>query len=410
VQVGRFLAERYEILRPLAEGAMATVWVAFDKTDELEVAIKTISLDAAGWRAEVRDRFMKEARLLSRAKHEHLVGVRDVGETDDGYLFLVLDLLEGQTLAEHLLSKSKLDWSDAAQLAVGITRGVAALHKAGIVHRDLKPANIVLRQTPAGVVPTIIDLGIGKASDVVGDPLLCATLTATGQVLGTPEYMSYEQALGQTDIDARADVWAIGVMLYEMLAGKRPFEAPNTNAVLAAIRRNEIRPLRDVVPSVPPAIARIVDVCLSTNRSERFADAEALLAQLETPAPTPIEEPAAPEKPQKAFPPAEDTKRRPFVMAIVAASAMLCISGIFLYLVGRSNIPATTENPASVKGSSSPESVTSGVTTYASFAPSAAAQRSSAPVCITAPVKPRSMPSSSAKVRVPVSRVNESGF
>jgi serine/threonine protein kinase len=183
VEVGRILAERYEILRPLAEGAMSTVWVATDQNESVDVAIKTISLDAAGWRTEVRDRFMKEARLLARGQHEHLVRVRDVGETDDGYLYLVLDLLDGETLASRLLRETKLVWPEAVELALGLTRGVAALHQAGIVHRDLKPANVVLHQTASGVVPTIIDLGIGKASSVVGDPQLCATLTATGQVL-----------------------------------------------------------------------------------------------------------------------------------------------------------------------------------------------------------------------------------
>ncbi|HMY19024.1 MAG TPA: protein kinase, partial [Polyangium sp.] len=128
MEVGRVLAARYKILRPLAEGAMSTVWVAFDQTDSIDVAIKTISLDAAGWRAEVRDRFMKEARLLARAKHEHLVKVRDVGETDDGFLYLVLDLLEGETLAERLTRETRIPWREAVTLMVAIADGVAALH------------------------------------------------------------------------------------------------------------------------------------------------------------------------------------------------------------------------------------------------------------------------------------------
>jgi len=419
VEVGRVLAERYEIRRPLAEGAMATVWVAFDKTNEVEVAIKTISMDAAGWRAEVRDRFMKEAQLLARGRHEHLVGVRDVGETEDGYLYLVLDLLEGETLADHLSSKTKLDWHAAATLTVGITRGVAALHRAGIVHRDLKPANIVLRQTSTGVIPTIIDLGIGKASALVGDPLLCATLTATGQVLGTPEYMSYEQALGQTDIDARADVWAIGVMLYEMIAGSRPFEAPNTNAVLAAIRRGDIRSLVEVAPEVPPGIAQLIDTCLSTNRSERFADADALLAKLEAAMAAPTIVTKAPEKKSSEEPslPLPSTaarkvspEKRSLLLPGVVMIAVGGGFGFFLFYSANSGMPVATENPVPVKASVAPTASTLHVAPNGAADPSANAAPQSGPPSHTTSPTATTKPAGSTRNRPPVSRVDEAGF
>lgn len=419
MEVGRVLAERYEILRPLAEGAMATVWVSFDKTNNIDVAVKTISMDAAGWRAEVRDRFMKEARLLARGKHEHLVGVCDVGETDDGYLYLVLDLLQGETLADHLSSKTKLDWIEAVTLAIGIARGVTALHQAGIVHRDLKPANIILRQTPNGVVPTIIDLGIGKASALVGDPLLCATLTATGQVLGTPEYMSYEQALGQTDIDARADIWAIGVMLYEMIAGVRPFDAPNTNAVLAAIRRNDMRALREMAPEVPPAIAQIVDTCLSTNRSDRFADAGALLSQLEAALVDPSVAPIAtrkspPEPPKTQAEPlraeSPHSTKRWIVMAGVVGIAVL---GGLVVFASRTEDAATqvpSENSADVKASSAPTGSTLRLASNGAPAPSANVAPQNVPNAPLATSAASAKPVGSVRNRPPVSRVDEAGF
>lgn len=398
---------------------MATVWVAFDKTNNLEVAIKTISMDAAGWRAEVRDRFMKEARLLARGKHEHLVGVRDVGETEDGYLYLVLDLLQGETLADYLSSKTKLAWHEAAALTVGIARGVTALHRAGIVHRDLKPANIVLRQTPNGVVPTIIDLGIGKASAMVGDPLLCATLTATGQVLGTPEYMSYEQALGQTDIDARADVWAIGVMLYEMLAGTRPFDAPNTNAVLAAIRRNDIRPIRDVAAEVPPAIASIIDVCLNTNRSDRFPDAEALLSPLESAIRAPAVVAKTPEKarpetlPARLERPQTSTlrpKKQAFVMASVVAVAALGGLGFLLFRPANTVSQLAAENTTLVKGSSAPVTSTLGVVANGATAASTNAAPQNVPNSQSPSATTTVKPATSIRNRPPVSHVDEAGF
>lgn len=398
---------------------MATVWVAFDKTNNIEVAIKTISMDAAGWRAEVRDRFMKEARLLARGKHEHLVEVRDVGETEDGYLYLVLDLLQGETLADHLSSKTNLAWHEAAALTVGIARGVTALHRAGIVHRDLKPANIVLRQTPNGVVPTIIDLGIGKASAMVGDPLLCATLTATGQVLGTPEYMSYEQALGQTDIDARADVWAIGVMLYEMIAGARPFDAPNTNAVLAAIRRNDMRPLRDVAAEVPPAIAQIIDTCLNTNRSDRFPDAEALLSQLEVAISAPAVVTRTPEKPRPETPPTRldgpqtspfRPKKHAFVMAIVVAIASLGGFGFLFFRPANTAKQLAAEKTADVKATSASALPTPGAAASATSALSAEATPLNISTCHTSVPEVTARPAGSVRNRPPVSRVDEVGF
>ncbi len=402
MEVGRILAERYEILRPLAEGAMSTVWVAFDRTNNIDVAIKTISLDAAGWRAEIRDRFMKEARLLARGKHEHLVGVRDVGETDDGFLYLVLDLLEGETLAERLARETRLEWLDAVTLTLGITRGVAALHQAGIVHRDLKPANVVLHRGPSGVVPTIIDLGIGKASSAVGDPQLCATLTATGQVLGTPQYMSYEQALGQTDIDARTDVWALGVMLYEMLTGSRPFDAPNTNAVLAAIRRHDVRPIRDVAPNVPIAVVRIVQRCLSTNRSERAADAEALSMQLAAATRAPAVDPdeRSHQVPQR---------RQPrFVAAIVSIIAMLSMIAFFMHRTRSAPSLTAREVVADVRGSSV---ASAPVLRLASNVPSAQSTTEPPPnrvqPALTASTRPAS---SSARNRTPLSRIDEAGF
>ncbi len=402
MQVGLILADRYEIVRPLAEGAMSTVWVARDRTTQEDVAIKAISLDAAGWRAEVRDRFMKEARLLARGKHEHLVAVRDVGETEDGFLYLVLDLLEGETLAARLARETKLDWREASTLALGIARGVGALHRQGIVHRDLKPANIVLHQTSYGIVPKIIDLGIGKAEATVGDPELCATLTATGQVLGTPQYMSFEQAQGQSGIDARSDVWALGVILYEMLAGTRPFEAPNTNAVLAAIRRNAVKRLQDVVQGVPASVVAVVDRCLNTERSARFDDADALALALEAA----ITEPSAAQQTIAAHPP------RKFVWALAASAVVVPLVLVTVMRKDDTRAPhVDAELTANVNHASTPPLATSSLVTTEPSALPASPVTEPTQRNVLQKIPPSAQKTPAAKRKsAPVTRVDEAGF
>ena len=282
MEPGRILADRYGILGAIAEGASSIVWEARDAQTGEIVAVKAVSLERAGWRAEVRDRFQQEARLLSVARHQHLVGVRDIGETDDGFLYLILDRLSGETLADRLARPPRLGWRQAAAIAAELSCGLGALHRRGIVHRDLKPANVILHDAGGGSPPVckIIDLGISKSSAAAVDPVLFATLTATGQVLGTPEYMSYEQAVGERDVDARADVWALGVVLYEMLSGRRPFEGQNPNAVLAAIRRGPAPSLAAVSRGTPAALVDVVTRCLGKERDSRYRDGEALSAAL----------------------------------------------------------------------------------------------------------------------------------
>jgi serine/threonine protein kinase len=176
-----------------------------------------------------------------------------------------------------------LSWQEATAIALAIARGLEALHAQGIVHRDLKPGNVILHRADAtsDVVPKIIDLGISKARAAALDPVLRATLTATGQVLGTPQYMSYEQALGDADVDARSDIWSLGCLLHEMLAGQPPFVAPNVNAILAAIRRGNPPPLREAAPGVPAALEALTVRCLRRDRDTRFPDAASLVQALE---------------------------------------------------------------------------------------------------------------------------------
>jgi len=335
VEVGRVLADRYEILGPIAQGASSTVWEARDRGADGEgdatVAVKAVSMERAGWRAEVRDRFQQEARLLTLVGHRHLVGVRAFGETEDGYLYLVLERLTGETLADRLARPARLGWRAAAGIALELARGLAVLHERGIVHRDLKPANVILHRDGDSVVAKIIDLGIGKVGAAAADPVVFATLTATGQVLGTPEYMSHEQALGERDVDARTDVWALGVVLHEMVAGRRPFVGANVNAVLAAIRRSPPPRLDDVARGTPDAIARVVERCLSRAREGRYRDgaelAEALLVAIAR----------GDEEEVRA------SRRR--WLAFAAAAALIAVVGIQLAVRARHASPAIAAAP-----------------------------------------------------------------
>lgn len=277
---GRVIADRYEVLAPIASGAMSAVWEARDQETATVVAVKMISLEQTGWNAEVRDRFQREAKLLSIARHEHLVGVHAIGETEDGYLFLILERLTGETLADRLTHGPRLSWQQAATIALELADGLGALHERGIVHRDMKPANVILHPEGGRTVSKIIDLGISKVGAAAADPAFFATLTATGQVLGTPAYMSYEQAIGERDVDARTDVWALGVVLHEMLAGRRPFEGANVNAVLASIRKGLMPGQTAGGRSAPPAIWRVIQRCLSRDRTERYANGSELRAAL----------------------------------------------------------------------------------------------------------------------------------
>ena len=205
---GRVLGERYHLLRPIAEGSSGEVWAARDEVSGDEVAIKAVSLDRAGWRAEVRDRFLLESRVLRLVHDAHLVGVRDAGETDDGHLYSVLDLLEGDTLADRMAREGRLAPRDARGIALGIARGLGVLHARGIVHRDLKPANVVLHREGETLVPTIIDLGVSKVRVAAADPIFQAKLTATGQVL----------ADGQVS-DVTVQRGAVGAELTEITSG-----------------------------------------------------------------------------------------------------------------------------------------------------------------------------------------------
>jgi eukaryotic-like serine/threonine-protein kinase len=235
------LGGRYRLTRRMAAGGMGHVWEAEDTVLHRLVAIKVLS---EGLSSDPRsaERFRREAQAAAGLSHPNVAGVFDYGE-DDGTQFIVMELLEGETLAQRIGRIGRLDPAEAGRIAGVVAAALEAAHKAGIVHRDVKPGNVML--TPQGEVK-VLDFGIAAASG--------PNLTVTGFTIGTAAYLSPEQAAGERATSA-SDVYALGVVLYEMLSGRPPFTGETPVAVAAAHVSQEAPPLTDVVPGVPAHLA-----------------------------------------------------------------------------------------------------------------------------------------------------------
>ncbi len=238
-QVGSVLCGKYRLDDLLGEGGMGEVWRAANLMLDLPVAIKLIRADLD--RAALRGRLQVEARSVAKLGHPAIVRIYDVGETESGDPFIVMELLHGETLAQ-LLAKGRLSAVHTVQLLLPIIDACSAAHARGIVHRDLKPDNLLIARDDHRVQPKILDFGIAKLTDPRDAN---HHLTEAGTVVGSPDYMSPEQARGREDVDYRTDIWALCVVLYEAITGTTPFVAPNYNALLRSIVEDEPTPLAD---------------------------------------------------------------------------------------------------------------------------------------------------------------------
>jgi pimeloyl-ACP methyl ester carboxylesterase len=264
----------YTVGAPLGRGGMGTVYRARHEALARDVAIKAL---AGAWPADAASfrRFAQEARLLARLNHPNIATVHDLLDVD-GRQYLVMELVEGPTLAE-LLERGALPWREAANIAAQLSDALAEAHAHGIVHRDLKPSNVKL--TPQGRVK-VLDFGIAK-SITPADYRSPGLTTATGVLLGTPCYMSPEQARAEL-VDARADIWALGCIVYEMLTGRRAFSGTGPSDVLAAVLRDEVDITR-VPDDVPPHLVEILTRCLDKDPAARFQDIREVQALLVPP-------------------------------------------------------------------------------------------------------------------------------
>ena len=275
-RVGTLIASKYALERLLGAGGMGAVYEAENTWTGRRVALK-VMLPSALKVASAAERFLREARAASKVQHPNIVEVFDAGQNpSDGALYIVQELLRGSDLRARLDDASKLSWSETMSVMGPVLDALSVAHRQGVVHRDIKPENIYLADTAAGRVPKLIDFGIARLVD--GDAPL--SLTRSGALMGTPYYMSPEQARGLREVDARADVWALAIVMREALTGRRPFEGSNYNALLASILQDPIPSLGELAGDVPPHAVRALDRALSRDPDQRFADAGELLDAL----------------------------------------------------------------------------------------------------------------------------------
>jgi serine/threonine-protein kinase len=228
--------------------------------------------------AGVLGRFLDEARTCMRLTHPNIVHVLESASAEDGAPYIVMELLEGVPLGAYTANGGRVSPAQAAPILQGILAGLAAAHAQGIVHRDLKPDNVFLTRAPDGTfVVKLLDFGIAKVMDSAGG---MGARTRTGAFLGTPAYMSPEQVQTPRDVDPRSDLWSAGVLLYEMVTGQTPFDAPTEYARLAAVLRNEAPPIERVDAALAP-LSAFINRALRKNRNERFASATEMAGALD---------------------------------------------------------------------------------------------------------------------------------
>lgn len=266
------LADRYRIEREIGAGGMATVYLAHDLKHDRDVAIKVLHPDLGA--ALGGERFLKEIRTTAKLQHPHILPLLDSGEAD-GLLYYVMPYVRGQTLRQRLEREQQLPLDDAVTIAREVADALDSAHSIGIIHRDIKPENILLRGNHALVADFGIALAVQQAAG--------SRMTQTGLSLGTPQYMSPEQAMGERSIDARSDIYALGAVTYEMLVGEPPFTGPTVQAIVAKAMTERPVPPRTIRDTIPANVEHAVLRALAKLRADRFATgaefASALISQ-----------------------------------------------------------------------------------------------------------------------------------
>ncbi|MBI5516824.1 MAG: serine/threonine protein kinase [Deltaproteobacteria bacterium] len=269
---------QYRLVKHLGRGGTGLVFEALHTGLQRPVALKTLRPEFASV-PEVRARFLREGIAASRIRHRAVADVFDVGE-QDGTVYLVMELLEGESLAELLRREAPLDPTRAADLLVPVAAALATAHAVGVIHRDVKPANIYVAFTRQGIEPKVLDFGISKVVTQEGEDRTPSNVTADDALLGTPRYMAPEQVRGARLVTAASDQYSLGVVLYEALTGETPFDGRNSYEVMSAIMKTRLRPPSALRPGLPPALEAVVLRAMRRSPGARFTSLTAFGAAL----------------------------------------------------------------------------------------------------------------------------------
>jgi serine/threonine protein kinase len=287
-QLRAALAERYRIEGELGQGGMATVYLAEDLKHGRRVAIKVLRPELAA--VIGAERFVREIRTIAALQHPHILGLIDSGEVQ-GTAYYVMPFVEGESLRDRLTRDKHLPVADAVRIATEVASALDYAHRHGVIHRDIKPENILLHDGQA----LVADFGIALAMTTAGG----TRMTETGMSLGTPHYMSPEQAMGEREITARSDVYALGAVTYEMLSGEPPFTGPTAQAIVAKVMTDEPRPLTIHRKTVPPHVEAAVLTALAKLPADRFETAREFGEALARPGATRLSTPASRVQPRR---------------------------------------------------------------------------------------------------------------
>jgi serine/threonine-protein kinase len=314
------LSDRYRIERELGQGGMATVYLAHDIKHEREVAIKVLREDLSA--SLGAGRFLREIKIAAQLQHPHILPLLDSGEAD-GFLFFVMPYIKGQSLRERLAREGELPVHEAVRLLTEVADALVEAHAHGVVHRDIKPDNVML----SGRHALVTDFGLAKAiSEATGRN----TITTLGVAVGTPTYMSPEQAAADPHVDHRSDIYSVGVMAYEMLSGRPPFTGSTPQQVLAAHVTEAPDSVSKRRPAIPPAIEAVVMRCLAKRPADRFQTAAELHAALE-----PLATPSGGLTPTETRPVAAIRSASPWPKFILAGAGVVACAALVLWLTNR---------------------------------------------------------------------------
>ncbi len=268
LEPGQILDGKYRIVRLLGSGGMGSVYEGENARIHRRVAIKVLHAHVAA-KADVAARFEREAQAAGRIGSEHIVEVLDLGALEGGERYMIMELLEGEDLGSRIKRRKRLEPREAGPLMVQLLEGLAAAHDAGIIHRDLKPDNVFLTQSRGQELVKILDFGVSKFSALDRESM---SMTSTGAVMGTPYYMSPEQARG-AKIDPRSDVYSVGVVMYQAVTGRVPFDAETFNELVFKIALEAPPPVETLVANVEPGFAAILNRAMARDPDQRFQSA-----------------------------------------------------------------------------------------------------------------------------------------